>query len=298
MKYWVFSVLSAGLLATASPIVMAAAGDFCENVDDWVQAGPVAFGNVQLHRGALDFEGARIAGCLRNDGDGTLKQVMLEFDAVMERGGGGFSTNLRLAGLEPGQSTVFLTDQHRHDPDSYERFGTTGYRFTSIDVLMDGHPGRPEFSAESGLTLPRLLLDRPEHELEAECAATDPASGEGEVWISNARLESVGMPGSFNVVGCVTNRSDQAIAEGMRHHISASYEGRAGNAPNRMGLVGGQGNLVVSGPLAPGQSSLFLSSFSFDQGILEIEVYPSRYDYTGDSPGMIELGPKVLFEKN
>lgn len=283
------------LALAASPLL--AAGDACEEVDDWVRAGPVALGNVQLTRGAMDFEGARVAGCLKNEGEGTLSQVMLEFDSITERGGGGFSTNLRLEGLAPGESVTFRTDQRSRDLETYERFGVSGYRFRGVNVLIDGESGRPEHGADDALELDRMLVDRPEHSLEADCAATDAADGEGDIWISAAHLESIGMPGIYNVVGCVTNRGEETIADGMRHNIAVSWEGRAGDEPNRLGMVGGTSRLTLPGPLEPGESSLFVSNFDFDQAIVEVEIYPFAYDQSGETMEMVERGPRVKLVK-
>ena len=283
------------LVFVASPLP--AAADHCEGVDDWVRAGPVALGNVHLTRGAMDFDGARIAGCLKNEGEGTLNQVMLEFDSITDRGGGGFSTNLRLESLAPGESVEFHTDQRSRDLETYERFSVTGYRFRGVNVLVDGQSGRPEHVADGELTLDRMLVDRPAHPLESDCASIDAADGDGEIWISSARLESIGMHGIYNVVGCVTNRSEETIADGMRHNIAVSWEGRAGADPNGLAMVGGTSRLTVPGPLAPGESSLFVSYFDFDQPILEIEVYPFAYDRSGETMEMVERGPRVKLER-
>jgi hypothetical protein len=283
------------LIFVASPLM--AAADQCEEVDDWVRAGPVALGNVHIDRAALDFQGARIVGCLKNEGEGTLSQVMLEFDSITERGGGGFSTNLRLDGLASGDMMEFRTDQRSRDLETYERFGVTGYRFRGVNVLIDGESGRPEFDTEDELELDRMLVDRPEHPLEADCAATNSAEGEGDIWISEARLETVGMPGTVNVIGCVTNRGDETIADGMRHNIAVSWEGRAGDEPERLGMVGGMSRLTVPGPLEPGESSLFVSDFDFEQRIIDIEVYPASFDYSGETTDVIEHGPRVKLEQ-
>ena len=283
------------LVFAVSPLMVAA--DHCEEVEDWVRAGPVALGNVHIDRAALDFQGARIVGCLKNEGEGTLNQVMLEFDSISERSGGGFTTNLRLEGLAPGDMLEFRTDQRSRDLETYERFGVTGYRFRGVNVLIDGESGRPEFSTEDELELDRMLVDRPEHSLEAGCAATDSAAGEGDIWISEARLETVGMPGTVNVIGCVTNRGDETIADGMRHNIAVSWEGRAGDEPERLGMVGGMSRLTVPGPLEPGESSLFVSDFDFEQRIIDIEVYPASFDYSGETTDVIEHGPRVKLEQ-
>jgi len=287
------------LLMLVSPFAFA--DDPCDGVERWVHAGPVALGDVELARGALDFEGPRIVGCLKNQGEDTLNQVMLEFESIREgrTGGGGFTTNLRLAGLAPGDSVVFRTDERRmRDTDHYERFGTQGYRFSGVNVLVDGESGRPEFGTDDELELGRILhVDRPEHTLEAECAAIDAADGEGEVWISEARLETLGMPGTDNVIGCVTNRGEDTIADGRRHSISIGWEGRAGDEPNRLAMVGGTGRLHLTGPLEPGDSALFVSSMDFDQPILEVEFYPRGTDRSGDMPQTVELGPRVKLER-
>ena len=279
----------------ASPLVVVAG--HCEDVEDWVRAGPVALGNVHIDRAALDFQGARIVGCLKNEGEGTLNQVMLEFNSISERSGGGFTTNLRLEGLAPGDMMEFRTDERARDRETYERFGVTGYRFRGVNVLIDGESGRPEFGTEDELELDRMLVDRPEHSLEAGCAATDSAAGEGDIWISEARLETVGMPGTVNVIGCVTNRGDETIADGMRHNIAVSWEGRAGDEPERLGMVGGMSRLTVPGPLEPGESSLFVSDFDFEQRIIDIEVYPASFDYSGETTGVIEHGPRAKLEQ-
>lgn len=290
-------LVTAGLMIGV-PFAGTAKADACDEVADWHRAGPVAIGNVEIQRGPLDFEGPRLAGCLRNTGDGELAQVMIEFDNITDgSSSGGFSRNLRLEGLAPGDSTAFVTDQLTRDRERYERFNTTGHRFSGVNVLIAGESGRPEFDAEDEFELPRILKDRPEHELEADCAATDPADGEGDIWINAARLEAVGMPGSVNMVGCVTNRSDETVADGMRNSITVTYEGHAGDEPERMSMVGGQGRLTLAGPLEPGQSSLFVSSFDFEQDIIEIEVYPSAHDYSGDTVELLELGPRVSLEK-
>ncbi len=279
----------------------ALADDACEHVEEWVRAGPVALGDVHLERGALDFEGPRITGCLKNEGEGTLEQVMLEFESIREgrSGGGGFTTNLRLTGLAPGEATEFRTSQRRmRDLDHYERFGTLGYRFSGVNVLIDGQSGRPEFSTADALEIDRILhVDRPEHPLEAECAGIDADDGEGEIWISNARLENLEMPGTDHVIGCVTNRSDDMLADNRRHTVAVAWEGRAGDEPERLAMIGGTSRLTLTGPLEPGESGLFISNFDFDQPILEIEFYPYGTDRTGDMPRNVELGPRVKLER-
>ncbi len=284
------------MMFLSAPLAMAE--DACDQVGDWVRAGPVALGDVQVTRGGLDFEGPRIVGCLKNEGDEALNQVMLEFESIREgrSGGGGFSTNLRLAGLAPGETTVFRSSQQRmRDREHYERFGTLGYRFSGVNVLIDGQSGRPEFGTEDEFEIDRFLpVDRPEHALEAECAELDEADGEGDIWISQARLKNLEMPGTDHVVGCVTNRSDETLADNRGHAIGIAWEGRAGDEPERLAMVGGTGRLHLTGPLQPGESGVFISSFDFDQPIFEIEFYPQGW---GESGQVVEHGPRVRLER-
>ncbi|GEM_PF-3662862 len=293
------SVVAAGLIAAAVHPTMSDTPDPCHEVESWVSAGPVALGDVHVHRGPLDFQAPRLAGCLRNDGDARIDQVMLEFSSISEgTASGGFSTNLRLEGLEGGESTPFFTDERGGDEERYERFQIVGYRFSGVNALIEGEDGRPEFEAEGQLELPRMLAERPEHELEPVCRETDPGDGEGDIWISQAKLQTVAMPGTYNVVGCITNRSDETVADGRRHDIATSYSGRVGDEPNRLSLIGGQARVYLPAPLEPGASSLFVSGFDFSGEIIEVEIHPSRYELTDAGyRDLVPAGPTVSLSR-
>ena len=299
---WIRRAPAGALIALLVPGLASAQADhleeLCDEVEEWVQAGPVAVGDLQPHRGPFDFEGTRFVGCFRNDGDAPLAQVMLEFDWVVEDGSGGATRNVELPPLDPGESMPFATDEVTNDPERYEERGATGFRLTGVNVLEEGVSGRPEHEADPAVEVPLPVAERPDHELEAACAQIDPAEGEGEVWISQAELAEVAMPGVLQVIGCVTNRGDELIADGMRTRVTALYEGEAGDGPGEMSMVGGQGGLKVAEPIEPGESAHFVSSFEFTRPVLEVEVAPAGMVESDEGVQQMEpIGPGVVFER-
>lgn len=106
------------------------------------------------------------------------------------------------------------------------------------------------------------------------------------------------MPGVLQVIGCVTNRGDEPIADGMRTRVTALYEGEAGLGPGEMSMVGGQGGLKVAEPIEPGESAHFVSSFEFTRPVLEVEVAPVGMVESDEGVQQMEpIGPAVVFER-
>ncbi len=266
----------------------------CDEADTLAESERAAISNVQYHRGPIDFEGARLAGCLHNRGDEPLRNLMVAYRGIQERGGGGGTTNLEFAEIAPGESAVFLSGPFRNDAEHFENWKVSGYQIVALESFPDD-----EYPLDPVIELGLPLVDRPAHDLEAECAGIDAGEGEGDVWVSHAEFADAGPPGAAvrHVVGCVTNRSDETIADDRRNRVRVRHSGRAGAEPNRMGMVGGSGGLVLQEPLEPGQSAFFVSSFDYDDPLLEVAIEPGGMAEVDGAFEFVAAGPEVELER-
>jgi len=255
--------------------------DPCTSVESWSEVGPVALANLQTFRGSLDFRGARVVGCLRNDGQIRLEQMMLEFESRLAPGSPdgsyGFTTNVQLSDLAPGAVTAFSSEEG-WGSEMFAGLPIVGYQLIGLDLLEKDTYNRPAFPVESGPGIGVIVLDRPQHPLESNCRALPPNAGEGEVWISQARIEIVA-PGTVPVlVGCLTNRTPSPLGE-EEGGIPAQLEGIETAAPGGEGFVLLTGSLRLPSPAASGESVFFGSSFGLTSDLVDISVTPLRYDY-------------------
>ncbi len=266
-SFWSITGMLACLLSPATVLALAAAPDLdglCDEVEFDHQAGSFEVGALQVWRGPFDFEGARIVGCLRNNGDEEITELGLVYDNIQASGGGGGSGNLEMAPLAPGQTGLFMTSTFRQDPDRLARFGITGMRLRELQVPRgweertdsDGsvsmHMAHDSHAFEPRPQLDYPMLALPESELAATCAATEPVAGElGVAHLQVLRFAD----GKHRLVGCLLNGSDMAQADGFSRQVSVSYGIEAD------GMAGGWGSLRLAGELSPGKAAVFVSSF-------------------------------------
>lgn len=236
----------------------------CDRVEFDVRAGVFDVGGIQAWRGPLEFEGARIIGCLRNNSDEEITELSLVYDNVQTKGGGGGSGTISLQPLAPGAIGLFMSSAFHQDTERLERFGTTGIRLRELQIPR-GWEERTERDGSVSMVMahdshafePRIeldypLLDLPENELTAACAAA--VSTGGEVTVSEVQVAQF-PDGKYRLVGCLSNGSDRTQADGFSHQVSVSYSVRSA------GMAGGWGNLRLTGELPSGQSAVFVSGF-------------------------------------
>jgi len=255
--------------------------DPCAAASEWSPAGPVALAHLQAFRGPLDYSGPRVVGCIRNDGSVHVEQMMLEFGSPPAPGstgsGFGLTINVQLGGVLPGATVPFSSDETWGD--MFTGRPTVDARLVGIDLLEKDTYNRPAFPVEAGPAVVFAPTDRPEHPLEGVCRAIGADAGDGEVWISEARLE-VPAPGAAPVVvGCLTNRTGSPLGEEEGGRIPAQLEGIETAAPGGEGFVLMTGSLQMPAALEPGASSIFQSSFALTADLVDVTITPLRYDY-------------------
>lgn len=265
--FWSVPGLLACLLSPAAVLALEAAPGLeglCDGVEFDHQVGSFEVGALQVWRGPFDFDGARIVGCLRNNGDEEITELSLAYDNIQASGGGGGSGNLEMAALAPGQIGLFMTSTFRQDADRLARFGITGLRLRELQVPRgweertdsDGsvsmHMAHDSHAFEPRPEIDYPLMALPESELAATCAAATPVAG--EVGVSELAVIRFA-DGKHRLVGCLLNGSDMAQADGFSHQVSVSYSIQS------TGMAGGWGSLRLAGELPPGQAAVFVSSF-------------------------------------
>ena len=236
----------------------------CDGVEFDHRAGSFEVGALQTWRGPFDFDGARIVGCLRNNGDEEITELNLVYDNIQASGGGGGSGNLEMSPLAPGAIGLLMTTTFRQDADRLERFGITGVRLRELQVPRgweertdrDGnvsmHMAHDSHAFEPRPELDYPLLALPDSELATACAATEPVAGT----VAVSALQILPFPdGKHRLVGCLLNGSEAPQADGFSHQVSVSYSIQS------TGLAGGWGNLRLAGAVAPGKAAVFVSGF-------------------------------------
>lgn len=236
----------------------------CDDVEFEHKAGAFDVGALQVWRGPFEFEGARIVGCLRNNGEEEITELNLEYENIQSSGGGGGTSNLELAPLAQGETGLFMTNTFRQDADRLERFGITGLRLRELQVPRgweertdrDGsvsmHMAHDSHGFEPRPEIDYPLMALPESELDAACAAAEPVAGE----VGVSELQVVRFPdGKYRLVGCLLNGSEMPQADGFNHQVSVSYSIQSA------GMAGGWGSLRLAGTVAPGQAAVFVSHF-------------------------------------
>ncbi len=264
----------------------------CDNGDPESKSDIAALSNLQLHRGPLDRDGARIVGCLHNTGDEELQNLMVAYSMVQERGSGGGSSNLEFAAIPSGESRPFRSSQLRSDPDRFARWGTTAMLVDELEVFMSG-----QFELTPPIELDVPILDRPQHPVERQCAELQVSDhADGPVLLREVQFADIGLVGARSsvVIGCVTNTGEETLAEGRRNAISAVYD----STTDTGAVGGGSGRLELDGPLEPGESAFFVSSFDFQQAGLTIELTPGGMRVVDDEFQLVSDGPSVTLERS
>lgn len=236
----------------------------CDDIEFDYEAGIFEVGALQVWRGPFDFEGARIVGCLRNNGDDEITELNLVYDNIQSSGGGGGSGSLEMTPLAPGETGLLMTSAFREDADRLARFGITGVRLRELQVPRgweertdsDGsvsmHMAHDSHAFEARPELDYPLMPLPETDLAPACAAAEPPAGE----LTVSALEVLQFAdGKYRLVGCLLNGTDMAQADGFSHQVSVSYGIQSG------GMGGGWGSLRLAGELAPGAAAVFVSTF-------------------------------------
>ncbi len=282
-----FTLASAGLAQAAEDLE-----DLCAGAEPETRGEAAGLSHVALHRDATDLTGTRIVGCLHNLSEEPLPNLMLAYDHVQERGGGGGTTNLDFETLGPGEAAAFRTGLFTRDRAHYEEWRATGLVIRALERFA-----QDSWALDAPIELPLPLLDRPAHPVEVECEAVAPEEGEGEVWITHASFEAVGPTGLTSVVGCVTNRSEEPLGEGRSPEIRVQHTARMGAEPNRMGSRGGTGALQLEAPLGPGETALFVTSFEYDDPLLDVEIEPGSLQRVGDDFEFVATGPAITLQR-
>lgn len=286
-------------LATASSLALLMAlgnpglastefNELCDSEGPRSESEIAAVSNVQLHRGPLDRDGARIVGCLHNPGDDELRNLMLGYSWIQTRGSGGGNANLEFEPIPPGQSRPFQSTQLHSDRERYERWGISGAVVNQLEVFNAG-----DYALDPEIELPHPLIDRPAHPIEAECAALTADQDEGPVLIRHAELAELG-PRVAVVIGCVTNTGEDTLATGRQTGIEAVYELRT----ERGGMGGGSGWLQLDEPLEPGASAFFISSFTIRPGDVRLTITPGGMRMVDGEFALVSDGPDVSLERS
>ncbi len=249
----------------------------CEDSEPHAESSLIALGQLQIYRGTFDFEGARVAGCLYNRSDETLEHAAIHFQS---REGGGISTTtrgLRFFPVKPGEATAFVSTVSLRGIDTYEEHEIEGYELVS--VAASGDSRETSYDLEPPLEIDRIVAERNRHPIEDECDDIDPDDGDGQIWISHAAMAPSGLPGDAepHIVGCVTNRSDEVIADGHFTRVSVGFEVDGG----RRGV--GTKSLLLQEPLEPEETAFFVSRNSLDRPHLPYTIVPLA--------GSDEIGP-------
>lgn len=239
----------------------AAVNPDCDDPEHLVESEVAALSNVEMYRSPVDIEGARVVGCIHNRTDDPIETLSLYYREI---DGGSFGgKSLEFANLEPEEATPFYTDVF--DGGKYGSEAGGGLEIVSVGFGMSD-----TYDLSSRIKIDPAM-ERPKHDLESTCAELDPEDGEEDIWLSEAKFESVTLldePAHY-VVGCVTNRSDESIATddliiGDGYQIDARHNYATG---------GGVGNMVVEEPIEPGESAFFvydaLSRADVDDATLE-----------------------------
>lgn len=269
----------------------------CDEPEEMFETSLVAISEPRFVRGAADVDGPRLIGCLHNQSDMALDDISLTFSNVQEDGGGFGERPLTFHPVGPGDSTMFVTSAFDSDADYFEERGLEGYEF---HTLTAGSQDREKLDSAIEITTP--VVERPRHDLESECEDVDPDDGEGDVWISTARMERMPPPHvqRSRVVGCVTNRSDAAIAEDDSStpdfEITVSFGDDLAEDGDRM-EEGSHDELIVEAPVEPGETALFASDFFVEGAGAEVELQPVERANPRRRPAQYDpLGPIVTAE--
>ena len=291
-----FATLTIAVLATGATIATPAGAtdldELCEDAEPESVTEVAGLSNVDFSRDPTDLTGARLIGCLHNLSDEPIPNMMLGFDQIQERGSGGGNTDLDFHEIEPGEVTPFRSSPFTRDREHYEDWEVSGIKLTELERFGDD-----SWALDEPIELPLPLVDRPKHSLEAECARLDPDEGEGEVWISQAGFHETRPTGVTYVVGCVTNRGEETLADGMDPEIGVQYSGRYGEEPERMGSRGGTGNLELEEPLEPGETAFFVTSFEFEDPLLEVTIEPGGMEEVDGAFDFVASGPAAELER-
>lgn len=264
----------------------------CDDSDPESKSDIAALSNLQLHRGPLDRDGARIVGCLHNTGDEELQNLMVAYSMVQERGGGGGSSNLEFAAIPAGESRPFRSGELRADPDRFARSGATAMLVDELEVFRSG---QYELTPPIELDLP--ILDRPQHPVERQCAELQVSDdADGPVLLREVQFADIGLVGARTsvLIGCVTNTGEETLAEGRWNGISVVHD----RTMDTGAVGGGSGRLELDGPLEPGDTAFFVSSFDFQQAGLTIELTPGAMRMVDDEFQLVSDGPSVTLERS
>ena len=252
--------------------------DVCASPEFEIQAGPFALGNLQVHRGPFDLQGAHIVGCIVNGSDEAVTEMELVYDNIQVRGGGGGSGSLALAELPPGGRGVFVSSAFRQDPEQLERFGIEGIRLREIKIPQGWErKEKPDGSVSMEMSyethrldprpeMPYPLVDLPDGPLTQACAAIESAAGGSA--LSFSELQLLEFPGGkIRLVGCLTNAGSEPVAAGFSNQVQVRYSGGGSGASAQ-----GWGALRLPGAVEPGTSSVFVSGFDISPGVEKIEL--------------------------
>lgn len=267
----------------------------CDEFQATTESAVAAIGQVRIHRGPFDFEGARVVGCLKNTGEAPLESASLVFDNIQTQGGGGGTTSLSFDALDPDQVGRFSTRPFSPDTEKLERWGTTGIRLRALQTRVDNVTFATHDFAEP-IEMAYPLLDLPESELQQTCTALEPAEQSGEVMLSELRMIET-VAGEMQVVGCIANGTDTILADNHTNKVDIGYKAEAGEDATGSSHKSGFGGLRLVGPLESGRADVFASDFTVEQGIGRVSI---QFYQNGERDGYYvsePVGPEFSVER-
>ena len=229
----------------------------------------VQLSHLQIHRGMLDFEGARIIGCATNTGDSPLARFNLVYDMVMTRGGGGGTSSVEMPTLEPGEQATFVTSEFKADAESLERRGIEGIERRGVERPQGMQYETIEFDQRLAMDYP--LASRPEHPLEPQCADLPDVSAGDTVALGPFDFVQV-HGGGMKLIGCVRSGLEEPQDE-----LLVMFSAHSDVDAQAAGSTSGSGSLDLPAELAPGASSFFVSGFDLGSSDRSVRLRPVRW---------------------
>lgn len=251
----------------------------CEDFEPVLETDVAELGDIRIHRGSYDIEGARLVGCIRNTGDEALDGAGLIFNQIQSRGGGGGTTALLFESLQPGQAGGFVSHAFRPDRERLEEWGITGIELRALQLRDGMELAEHAFSDQLELDYP--IRELPDSDLRQACTALSPTDPDSKVTLEKLRMIEV-TGGEVRVAGCIVNGGDEVLADDRQNGVRIEYSGEPGEDYDGTMHWGGSGQLNLPGALEPGSADLSVADFEVEDKIARVEIrLTERVDHDG-----------------